>query len=590
MKSLSLRSSTTECIGLATEKILCDIFKIQFNTKRKNPVIYDKNMYKSISELQILNNLKIIEHTGNLNNYYDFLDDEKKTVSIKTNITGNKICPQIIGQTTLQKFSEKYNSKAILSKQDYKRTVFDETHKILLFYLENLFLCDKTIHFQYNIGKVNYFEKTGAIKLVLNTELITFSKSEIEWNESNTLYIAGLPLCEFQVHNNRNCVKCRFNTDTVVSCILSDIISGISINTLEMDTKFSITTKPEKTFTSFNYIGSKYNLLDFIMINIQGYTGKTIEELSTVGDFFAGSGVVSQRFLKEGAEVVVSSDNQNYSYVVSSVLLDKEIDKTKVKKYIKAMNDIDISDKPVTALDFIYNEYSINRQYYTPGNGLKIDRMRQYLESVKESLTLNEFNLLLKTLLYAASKCANIASVFGAFLKNPKASFLKEIILEELFVDNLLGGTGKQHSCFWSSINKMVKYSKSLNVMYLDPPYNQRNYSSNYHLLETISLYDYPEIKGKTGLRVNDTEDAKIFCSKRAANFEFENTIASILSKYLFISYNSEGILSKEEMVEILEKTRRNVVVYEKTYKKFNSNKINSDSVVIEYLFCSVLK
>jgi adenine-specific DNA-methyltransferase len=573
---------SNESIGIATEKILCEIFNIKFNTLRKKQVIINETIKLDIKNAFNNIGITLTEHTGNLNKHYDFLTNDNKTISIKTNISGNKVCPQDIGQVTLKKFREKTNFTEVNDASQFKKLVFNNTYFLINLYLENLFSCDKTIYFQYSTGTVIIFEKTNNVSL--DHGLFTFSQTEETWNESNTVYINDISLAEFQVHSNRDCLKCRFNINTVMRLIDSNIINGIVMEKIKLSNEYNIKTKP--VFRTFNYIGSKYKLLDFLIDSITEYTGKNISELSSFGDLFTGTGIVSKHLLELGATKVISSDNQYYSSVVSSVFLDKYIDKDKVKDIIQKLNNLNESDHSDT--DFIYNNYSNIRPYYTLKNGLKIDKMRKFLETIKESITIQEYNLILKSILYSASKCANITSVFGAYLKKPKASFLKNIFIEEIFVDNLINDNDKEHLIYNCDIIEAIKLSKDLEVIYLDPPYNQRNYSSNYHLLETIAKYDYPEIKGKTGLRVEETVGSKKFCCKKTIFNEFSEIISQINNKYLFISYSSEAILSKDEMIQILNKTRRNIFISEQKYKRFKSNSgISVEHEIIEYLFCS---
>ena len=90
-------------------------------------------------------------------------------------------------------------------------------------------------------------------------------------------------------------------------------------------------------------------------------------------------------------------------------------------------------------------------------------------------------------------------------------------------------------------------------VLYLDPPYNARQYCTNYHILETIARYDNPEIKGKTGLRNYDTQKSK-YCSKRTVKSEFEDLIKKANFKYIFLSYNNEGLMSVDVIKDIMSK------------------------------------
>ena len=127
-------------------------------------------------------------------------------------------------------------------------------------------------------------------------------------------------------------------------------------------------------------------------------------------------------------------------------------------------------------------------------------------------------------------------------------------------------------------------------VVYMDPPYvANRSYHDNYHLLETISRYDNPKIKGKTGLReVIDTKSK--FCSKRDAFDEFKLVLQNIKSKYIFISYSSESIVSKDNMIDLMKNTGwSDVKCYDKIYQRFKSNKNSDDKQpkqVVEYVFC----
>jgi adenine-specific DNA-methyltransferase len=207
-----------------------------------------------------------------------------------------------------------------------------------------------------------------------------------------------------------------------------------------------------------------------------------------------------------------------------------------------------------------------------------------------------EYRLLLKLLLYAVASVSNIASVYGAYLKNYKKVALKNLVLNVDLLNNLVDNVRDNRSIEHTSNNKSIvelletddlsKYE----VVYMDPPYvANRSYHDNYHVLETISRYDNPKLKGKTGLR--DVVDTKSkFCSKRDAFEEFKLVLSKIRSKYMFISYSSESIVSKERMMELMTTTGwSDVKCYEKEYQRFKSNK-NSDEkqskLVVEYIFC----
>ena len=126
----------------------------------------------------------------------------------------------------------------------------------------------------------------------------------------------------------------------------------------------------------------------------------------------------------------------------------------------------------------------------------------------------------------------------------------------------------------------------------MDPPYNSKQYSTNYHLLETISRYDNPVIKGKTGLRVCNKQKSK-FCSKPQVKQVFEELISNADFKYIFLSYNDEGLMKLEDIKRILEKYGE-YRYFATNYKKFKSDKDKNrnykKSSTIEYLHCLIKK
>ena len=153
-----------------------------------------------------------------------------ETVSIKTNISGSKVCPQIIGQVSLEQFNKKTNSN-IRSKDHYKQVVIEEPGKIITMYLHYLFCCKHLLSFNLSRGEIVYLKKIGEINI--NLSEFKYTKTIETWNESNTMHIKigdkYYTLAEFQVHNNRNCIKCRFNFDTLLLMIEKGYITNAVI-------------------------------------------------------------------------------------------------------------------------------------------------------------------------------------------------------------------------------------------------------------------------------------------------------------------------------------------------------------------------
>lgn len=290
-----------------------------------------------------------------------------------------------------------------------------------------------------------------------------------------------------------------------------------------------------------NYIGSKYKLSDFISSSVKSIVGEDLSD-KIFCDLFAGTGVVGRNFKKE-VKKVISNDMEFYSYVLNKnyienhEFLDNEI-------YIKELNETNGEE------GFIFNEYSengkANRLYFSEHNGKKIDAIRTKIEFWKTEKKISSalYYFLLASLLESADKVANTASVYGAFLKKIKKTAQKELILEPAIFEI----NSHSHEVYNEDSNLLIKKIKG-DILYLDPPYNAREYGANYHLLNTIAKYDNFTPKGKTGLRVYSKS---AFCKKKEVEKSFDDLIKNANFKYIFLSYNNEGIMSSETIKKIL--------------------------------------
>ena len=290
-----------------------------------------------------------------------------------------------------------------------------------------------------------------------------------------------------------------------------------------------------------NYIGSKYKLSYFISSSVKSIVGDDLSG-KIFCDLFAGTGIVGRNFKKE-VKKVISNDMEFYSYVLNKnyienhEFLDNEI-------YIKELNETNGEE------GFIFNEYSengkANRLYFSEHNGKKIDAIRTKIEFWKTEKKISSalYYFLLASLLESADKVANTASVYGAFLKKIKKTAQKELILEPAIFEI----NSHSHEVYNEDSNLLIKKIKG-DILYLDPPYNAREYGANYHLLNTIAKYDNFTPKGKTGLR---DYSKSAFCKKKEVEKSFDDLIKNANFKYIFLSYNNEGIMSSETIKKIL--------------------------------------
>ncbi|ASJ22043.1 modification methylase [Brachyspira hampsonii] len=354
-----------------------------------------------------------------------------------------------------------------------------------------------------------------------------------------------------------------------------------------------------------NYIGSKLSLLDFLYESIFSIID---DNCSLFCDLFAGTGIVG-RYFKSKNFSVIANDIQYYSYVLNKHYIEnnKYLNFDGLKEEIKELKEVSVEEKYLIVCEylnnidyknyeegFIYNNYSLGgtkgkefeRIYFSDENAIKCDavRMKIGVWFSNKKINENEYYFLLASLLENIDKCANTASVYGAFLKDIKKTALKTFYYYP--AEFVVSGT--EHKVYNEDANKLMENIKT-DILYLDPPYNRRQYSDNYHILETIAKYDNPAIKGKTGLR--DDRIKSLYCSKNDVYNAFEELINKSNAKYIFLSYNNEGLLSLEDIKKIMS-AKGEYGVFKKEYSRFKADnkRYNSDSKTFEYLHYVIVK
>ena len=312
-----------------------------------------------------------------------------------------------------------------------------------------------------------------------------------------------------------------------------------------------------------NYIGSKHKLSNFIKSTVQLVVGKDLSN-KIFCDIFAGTGIVGRNF-KADVKKIIANDCEYYSYVLNKNYIENHSEIPDNKYFFDELNNLPLIDN-----GFIYKHYckggGTERQYFSDHNGKKIDTIRKKIEEWKSTNKINSplYYFLLASLLECADKIANTASVYGAYLKQIKKSAQKELILLPAFYDF----NDNEHQVFNTDSNILITKIEG-DILYLDPPYNARQYGANYHLLNTIAKHDNFIPKGKTGMR--DYQKSN-YCSSSKVSNEFEYLIKNAKFQYIFLSYNNEGLMSVDVIRKIMQKYGKYDLA-EIDYQRFKADK-----------------
>lgn len=340
------------------------------------------------------------------------------------------------------------------------------------------------------------------------------------------------------------------------------------------------------------YIGNKRKLLPLIYKAIEN-AGISPDEKISFFDVFSGSGVVS-RFAKFLGFEVYANDWEYYAYVLNRGFLDvndSEIAKifgsqAEFERLLKEINSLALPAEENQYIAKFYApkefdveqaDYKTERLFYTRENALAIDKIRNWLESErfktkfeKSEVREKAFYLLLANLLYESATHTNTSGVFKAFHKefgghgkDALSRIMKKI---ELHSPVLIDSRAAIH-VFQENANELARKIKGIDIAYLDPPYNQHQYGSNYHMLNTIAKWDkIPAplelnskgvLKKKAAIREDWVNTRSDYCYKDSAEESFEDLIMHLDARFIFISYSTDGIIPFDKMREICTKRGR---------------------------------
>lgn len=330
------------------------------------------------------------------------------------------------------------------------------------------------------------------------------------------------------------------------------------------------------------FLGNKTKLLGFIgdivADKCRGYY--------TFCDIFAGTGVVGQYFNRPDTKII-SNDILDSSFTSLQCWLGtKNYNKDKISNTIEYLNSIEPKKENYVSENF-------GNSYFTEENALKIGTVREEIEKLYEKREINkeEKNILLTSLIYAIDKVANTVGHYETYRKK-----LDTIQSLKLLVPDIDTKNNANNEIYQKDSNQLVREIKC-DVLYIDPPYNSRQYGDSYHLLENIITWKKPKVEG-VGKKMAERNHLKSrYCLKGAAE-AFEDLIQNAQTNHILISYNNTGEKKNERsnakipdnrIVEIL-KAKGEVEVFEREYKGFTTGKSDTQGHTERVFYCKVTK
>ncbi len=311
------------------------------------------------------------------------------------------------------------------------------------------------------------------------------------------------------------------------------------------------------------YLGNKYKLLPFIRKIVED----ECDDIESVADIFAGTGAVSSAFKDKK---IITNDLMYSNYISNLAWFSTQpFDETKIINYIVGYNKLDINEEN-------YMTQNFSDTFFSFRDCSKIGYIREDIEKkyIDKNINERERAILITSLLYAMDKIANTCGHYDAYRKN--TTFDKALELHVLLVEK----NNIENQCYNMDANMLVREIKT-DLVYIDPPYNSRQYCDTYHLLENVAQWKKPEVFGVA--RKMDRSQMKSAYSTKNATEAFEDLIENIQSKYILFSYNnmatkgnqrSNAKMTDEDIMRVLSKKGK-VKIFSENYKAFTTGKSN---------------
>lgn len=340
-----------------------------------------------------------------------------------------------------------------------------------------------------------------------------------------------------------------------------DVCTNFKFDSLNQKTRIS---KNYRTIQINNrrYLGNKYKLLDFISDTVNTNT----VGVKTVADIFAGTGSVASAF----TDKTIITNDILYSNYISHICWfgTQPYSEEKIINYVCAYNFVNIEEEN-------YMTENFSDTYFSHKDCCKIGFIRQNIEDEYNANKLNEREraILITSLIYAMDKIANTCGHYDAYRKG--VAFLEHLYLSVPKPPIMLS---KNNACYNMDANELVKKIVP-DLVYIDPPYNSRQYCDTYHLLENVARWEKPTVKG-VARKMDRTKLKSNYCTINAPT-AFDTLVKDIHSKYILLSYNnmatkgngrSNAKISDEDIMKSLSQ-KGEVRVFSMEHRAFSAGK-----------------
>lgn len=312
------------------------------------------------------------------------------------------------------------------------------------------------------------------------------------------------------------------------------------------------------------FLGSKYKLLNFIEETVNS----NCKDINSVVDVFAGTGVVGSMFLKDGKEVYFNDYLKSNCYSYKAFYEPMKIDIKKIEKIINDYNVVEIEKEN-------YFSDNFSDTYFSSKDCKKIGFIRDDIENkfIEKDINEREKSVLIASLIYSMDRVANTVGHYDAYrkIKNIEDKFFMYML------DVSENGEKKSHISNLDA-NDFIKNVKA-DLVYIDPPYNSRQYCDAYHLLENVAEWNKPKVYG-VAKKMDRTNLKSKYCTNKAVE-AFDELVKNCNSKYILVSYNNTGDKSNSrsnakisdlQIKQILERKGK-VKVFEQDYNNFTTGK-----------------